>query len=461
MSRRLPFEGYSWQISQHEIAFSEETTLALLGSAQQFDGQLNSSYRAELNEFIAESGILTENVRNGTASPWRDYQQVLAELGLIVSTKISDRLVLTPVGRAYLAGNIPFAVMLTIQLLRYQYPNGQKDKIAGLNSIEACVEADVSIRPAVTLLRILCELYFHGKYGLTAQEILAFVLPNGLDRDWRVSVAEILESRRTTGANNHAARNVRAWIKMLGKTVLFSAQGNQSLHLSQTAIAQLDAVKSVADELIATPTWRSRGSDANARWQWFEFFGSVGTLSPRLEGLLATQVSEDLFIREPHDEEAATNSAIALQPFEELDTSVRLPSGLEPDALLRSMLRGQAKLAFSKSEHDKLVNLVAKKYTERGYVVKSDPKSIDIMATSPCGKCDIIEIKTVNPLNMTKQVRAGFGQILEYDFRLLLQTESASGKYVAVNRPVNHGDWRKNFCNAYGVKLVAVSDLIE
>ena len=122
--RELPFKGYSWQISQHEKAFSEKITFDLLACAQQFEGA--SGYSDELNSLLVHEGLLTDNVRDGKASPWRDYQQVLPEIGLIHSTKVARSIRLTPLGYSFLSGNLNYEEILTLQLFKYQYPNGQK-----------------------------------------------------------------------------------------------------------------------------------------------------------------------------------------------------------------------------------------------------------------------------------------------------------------------------------------------
>ena len=229
--RPIPFDGYSWQISQHEIAFNESTTFGLLACAQRFEGQDN--YNAPLNELLKNEGLLTENIRNGVASPWRDYQQVLPELGLIYSTKLTKKIKLTQMGYAFLSGNLTYEELLTLQLFKYQYPNGQKFQLGrrALENwpkhqtrpstfIEACVLAGVTIRPALSLALILCSLAKHGVRSVSLNQILAFVLPNRTDNDISVSVKEILEDQEPEQPNSHARRNVAAWGAVWSKQII-------------------------------------------------------------------------------------------------------------------------------------------------------------------------------------------------------------------------------------------------
>lgn len=155
-------------MTQHVgVAVEPEPMYELLRAAWEFGGE--AGYRDSITQRIVELGVLTPNVREdaGRAQSWRDYQQVLAELGLIISTALLDDVVVTPVGMMYLDGAIGHGELITTQCLRYQYPNGQKMTLsshtkrllasAQVPTPESRVELDarygVLIKPAVLLAR--------------------------------------------------------------------------------------------------------------------------------------------------------------------------------------------------------------------------------------------------------------------------------------------------------------------
>jgi len=98
---------------------------------------------------MIESNILTSNLRDDVPDAWRDYQQLLAELGLIYSTKISPTLYLTNLAHMFLAGELGFSELVGMQALRYQYPNGQKSTI-GARLTARGVTAEFPARPGAS-----------------------------------------------------------------------------------------------------------------------------------------------------------------------------------------------------------------------------------------------------------------------------------------------------------------------
>src|SRR5579872_2347702 len=126
--RDLPYPGYSWSFTQHAIGIEAKTLYGFLGCAALYEGD-EGDFGSKITENMTATGLLTANVRGGVNDAWRDYQQILAELGLIYSTKISRKLRLTDAGHMFLAGEIGYSDLMSIQALRYQYPNGQKSTI--------------------------------------------------------------------------------------------------------------------------------------------------------------------------------------------------------------------------------------------------------------------------------------------------------------------------------------------
>ena len=110
----LPYPGYNWQLTQHMGMVDSASLSALLEAADLFKGapdfsQCVSSYMANLSMF-------SENIRSdsGHSDTWRDYQQILSELGLIVSTTLTSTLNLniTPAGLLFLDGEMSYSEMM-------------------------------------------------------------------------------------------------------------------------------------------------------------------------------------------------------------------------------------------------------------------------------------------------------------------------------------------------------------
>ena len=85
----------------------------------------DSSDPAQLiNEYCIVNDLWTPNIREDSGQPdaWRDYQQVLSELGLIFSTKILRRITLTPLGLAYLDKTLDFTDVMSQQAPEISIP---------------------------------------------------------------------------------------------------------------------------------------------------------------------------------------------------------------------------------------------------------------------------------------------------------------------------------------------------
>lgn len=126
MYPEVPFDGISWPITQHAGVLSERSLDGLLRACLLCHGETVNPER--INGYLVQNGILTANVRSDSnrIDAWRDYQQILSEFGLLYSTRISKVIRLTPVAMAYLNGNLTYGELITLQILRYQYPNGHK-----------------------------------------------------------------------------------------------------------------------------------------------------------------------------------------------------------------------------------------------------------------------------------------------------------------------------------------------
>lgn len=189
-----PYPGFSWSISHHiEPATNSRTMFELLQAAYVFANE--DRYQDKITDQIISQGLLTANVREDAGKPqlWRDYQQVLPELGLIASTRFTDGIIVTPVGMMWLDGALGYSEMITTQCLKYQYPNGHKQGISTTQKnllaeqripipktrTELDVMTGVLIKPAVLILRILVELHTDNSphQYLTTNECLAALVP--------------------------------------------------------------------------------------------------------------------------------------------------------------------------------------------------------------------------------------------------------------------------------------------
>lgn len=103
---------------------------ALLESAYHF--RQHPNYRSLVNQALVAEKIFTPNVRSdsGQVDAWRDYQQILPDLGLIYSTRYIKQPQLTAIGLMYIDGTIGYSELFSTQVLAYQYPNGHKTDIS-------------------------------------------------------------------------------------------------------------------------------------------------------------------------------------------------------------------------------------------------------------------------------------------------------------------------------------------
>jgi hypothetical protein len=124
----LPYPGYTWQITQHEIGLDPAIIYGLLSCASYFEGQANAG--SKITELMVNADLLTPNIRHGKADAWRDYQQILPEIGLMVSTRLQKNITITSAGYMYISGAIGFSELILIQALRLQYPNGHKSQLS-------------------------------------------------------------------------------------------------------------------------------------------------------------------------------------------------------------------------------------------------------------------------------------------------------------------------------------------
>ena len=130
MYPEIPYPGLSWPITQHSGVLSNEVLDGLLNAGLLCNGSRPDV--STINGYLIEHDILTANYRadSNQADAWRDYQQILSEFGFIYSTRVSREIKLTPIAMAYLNGRLAYRDVITLQIMRYQYPNGHKSQLS-------------------------------------------------------------------------------------------------------------------------------------------------------------------------------------------------------------------------------------------------------------------------------------------------------------------------------------------
>lgn len=85
----IPNEDLTWPVTQHAGVINKDVIVKLLRACIEFNGTKIGGKSSLINSNIVSSGILTDNIRSDSnkIDAWRDYQQILSELGLIYSTR--------------------------------------------------------------------------------------------------------------------------------------------------------------------------------------------------------------------------------------------------------------------------------------------------------------------------------------------------------------------------------------
>lgn len=463
----LPYPGFSWSMTQHVGPATQQRTIyELLLAAHAFSGDPDCGDR--ITEHLLRQGLLTANVRADAGRPqtWRDYQQVLAELGLVVSTRFTEGILITPVGLMLLDGIIGYSELITTQCLRYQYPNGHKQDIspivrqrlegAGRGIPPSRTELDaaygVLVKPAVLALRVLLELLKGGESDphLTGRECAAALLPIRQNTDWGLAVGELINVRRfgVPDADTRSLRHIQEWFRLLNLTDIFSLT---SVGLTLTPVARQNA--GVLEQLCQYHEnpgafWIQSSTDREGMGrEWFDYYGNPEV---RSQWLIPEQARDIEYLNsnypggleEPEEWEESRQAVewspeISLQAFE--GRVARGPS--EPAAMdMARIARGHMRRQRSTRLHEQIVGLVARKLESEGYRIAEDPLSVDLIA-SRGGEEAIIEVKTVTPRTMSNRIRLGVGQLLEYRHRRQIQEGGRPGGILVLSSAFSFPEW--------------------
>ena len=289
MYPNIPYEGLSWPITQHAGVLKVEVFDGLLNACLLCKGDTVDAEK--INGYLVNNGILTANVRadSNQVDAWRDYQQILSEFGLIYSTRLSKVLTLTPIAMAHLNHSLSYSELITLQLLRYQYPNGHKSQLSpslmqsyGKNfNYESFTELqahyNIQVRPAVLIWKILYKLWESGEQPiLSLNEMQGYAVRCTAMSDYFSCAESIIESRhdgQQLQPLTRARRNMADWMKLLSQTLLFNVSGDgNTIALSPYSIKERKAVDYVCSRL-SDPFSFWEYKEDNYKQDWFDFYG--------------------------------------------------------------------------------------------------------------------------------------------------------------------------------------------
>lgn len=475
MARPLPYPGFSWSFAQHAAGLKPVELYKFLMCAAPFEGEQSGSYDEKITKLMIAYDVLTPNKRDGKPDAWRDYQQLLAELGLIYSTMINHSLKLTEAGHMFLAGELGFSELIGIQALRYQYPNGQKStiskekrsslKLGGITTPENLTEVQatsgVLIKPGTLILRILISLSEAGhEPRITTSECQAFLLPCRTNAEWTTALSEILAHRQIntdiTNINRGTRRNIQEWLKFLRQSDLFESDGAKAIWLSDAALANLAELKEICCEQEAPSTfWIPDAYDIQTRLTWFDWFGHLPFNTQKLlqiAGLGDEYIERNYFAGT--EEEGAVSpdmSSVSLRLLDLNNLGRDAPFAFSGDieALAESLLQGAQKRHAKTLLHDRIIKELAEIFIAQGASVEFDPDSIDLFSVWPSGKSAIFEVKTVTRRSLQGRLRTAIGQVEEYAYRRQRDGAGVSDRVVVVNTELDSEAWQIDFLNNY------------
>lgn len=485
MPRSLPYPGHTWSFTQHAIGLEPETLYNLLKCAAPFEGEIRSSRK--ITNLMVALGILTPNERDGTPDAFRDYQQILAELGLIYSTKICPELTITELGHMFLAGEIGFSEFGSIQALRYQYPNGQKfiidthirEELANnaINPPSTLIELQTNyqilLKPGLLIIQVLIALFEQGyEPYLSVSECQAFLIPCRDNTEWVQACSEIISNRESPSSidslNLHSRRNIQDWFKFLNKTDFFNTTNTNLISLNSYAKENIQIIKNYCvSQGLPGSYWIPQAFDIPARMSWFQWFGHIPFDSQALlRSPLATDIEyiEENFVAGV-EEEIVKNETISpdftkinLQPIDldYLNRESVFKFSEDFETLVESLRLGAQKRHAKALLHDRIIKDLAEKFISQDAIVESDPDSIDLFARWPSGDSAIFEVKTVTRRSLQLRLRTAIGQVEEYAYRKQLDGDSAlADRVVVINTELEQDAWQTSFLtNHLGIGLI-------
>jgi len=463
----LPYPGFSWSIGHHMGPAGHHTLMyRLLESAYKHMGE--DDYQDLISADIEALGLIPPNVRGSRGQIWRDYQQVLPELGLMISTKITRAVVITPVGMLWLDGGIGYKELMTTQCLNYQYPNGFKLDISpaqrsllvagGYSVPETRAELDatngVLLKPAVLLLRLLLELLASGKPAkISPQVCLGSVVPIASNSNWKQAYAELVKKSPASESDARRLRHVNEWFRLLSYTEIFALDG-ANLTLAPYALSNADKLLSYST-LSEDPStfWIPTNFDRRRLGlSWFSYYGNLplGRQLLRQSSEIDVEYVSENYVEGIDDEESSSEERVSwvpefsLKPFSPSDRATGAPgvvsTTIDKDKILNGRLLGAQKTIL----HDRIVTMLATRLQGAGYQVSEDRNSVDLLATRD-NDAAIIEVKTVNLRNLSNRMRLAIGQLSEYRYRHHLSQRHRPDAVLVLSSYAEYPSWVPDF----------------
>ncbi|HKR05453.1 MAG TPA: hypothetical protein VJY62_12535 [Bacteroidia bacterium] len=453
----FPYPGFSWSITQHVApATNVRTLFEFLKAAHFFSASPN--YQRAITDYMIKQNLLTANVRKDQGEPqlWRDYQQILPELGLIVSTRFTKKIIVTPMGLLWLDGAIGYSEMMTTQCVNFQYPNGHKQDISpslrkSISNLKHIPDNRVAldsihgvlIKPAVLILRVLLQLFRKQDLtGLSVEETVVALMPTKRNDEWDLAIERLFEYRKDSNVktDSRRKRHTQEWFRLLGLTDLFrlsKSKINQRILLSPFALNNLELVERFCEyHEQAENFWLPESdNDIQLALSWFEHYGAPNIerqwtleIPEHTPNYIAKNYPEGVFDMEDEKQFEFGNSDISLNELREIN---EVGKRVNVEAIdLEKIKEGIEKRHEKTKLHDRIVNVIAEKMSSLDYQVWEDRQSVDLLAAKH-KKEIIFEVKTVNKNNISRHIRLGVGQLLEYRYRREIQvTQKPKGLLV-------------------------------
>jgi hypothetical protein len=427
--------------------------------------------RKEINDYVIANEIFTEDIREDQPAAWRDYQQVLSNLGLMCSTLVRPKITITPIGLSYLDGALGFSGVMATQALRMQYPNGHNlappAEIGGTGFQAAGrlphvqTMAGLQLRPAVLIWQVLRVLGQQPEERfLTLDEMQRFLVRCSTHADAEPCSAAVLSARHGGPILGRIGdiedrRMLQEWLRLLVYSELFdltSEMGESVLRLSSYSESHAEQLDKLGSHLVgAAEFWEPHDLSRSDRISWYAYIGSI---DPRLELEGLEEASELPTEKEfvggqeldgQEELQAGQLGNVELRKFDPENfgaTAAGDPNRKIENVYNANLLERAARL------HDAMVVLIGKTAAARGASVSDDPRSVDLLISF--GNVEfIVEVKTVAGRSLIGRIRAAVGQLLQYDYMRSVQVGGQRRKILAIAAKIPDGSWYVPFLNDF------------
>jgi hypothetical protein len=467
----LPHPGFSWRLSHHTGIITSLNLYQILWAANEFSRTADPP--ADINNYLIANRQLTANVRedSGQPDPWRDYQQILSESALIYSREVAPQITLTPLGLALLDRSMGFSEVMTLQALRFQYPNGHHMQMSpalrtqlqgtAYATVRAFAElqhrAGVQIRPAVLTWRVLRRLAERNSTAeLSVDEFESYLMRCSTNAEYAACADAIIAARNggvsLAPLGTRERRNAQDWIKFLRLTAIFTTPDDEQPVLTLSNFGVEHAAE--LDELCAaleTPEsfWTPGALNQMDRLRWYSQFGGVDLSIPELPRMEDGEATE--FVNGPEQDEPTENlpqgGRVELRSFQ----GIELPQGTPLPHMGNLTIQSVYSAELTRTAHrlhDQMVLLIAQTCLAKGAAVFTDPDSVDLLVQHQQREF-IVEVKSVHPRNFIARLRYALGQVLHYDFLRSADSQVPRRKVIAFAANVPENSWSVRMLNNY------------